>query len=418
VSTRAIVVGGGAIGVACAYYLSDAGFEVTILERGQVGHGCSYANAGLIVPGHSAAVPGPGVIAEGIRHLMRRDGPFTIRPRLDGELARWFLRFRRACTPEASRHATEALTGLSRLSLELYEDLVANGAAAFGFRRGPLVNAYMSEGWRPHAQAFADELQSLGVDATVVAGDALAEIEPSLGPEIRGGVVMGDQAWGDCFAYVSSLADALATRGVDVRSGTQAAEVIVLSGRAVGIAVSGVAREEIEGDLVVLAAGSWTPALTAPLGLRLPIQPATGYSATMPRWETAPRVPVILDEAHVAILPLEDRVRFAGTLELAGFRREPDPVRYQAVVRAGRAALRDTPPAEAEAWFGFRPLMPDDLPAIGWVPGVDGVLVAAGHGTLGFTQSPATGRLVAELVAGTTPSVPLGPFDPSRFAKV
>jgi D-amino-acid dehydrogenase len=155
--------------------------------------------------------------------------------------------------------------------------------------------------------------------------------------------------------------------------------------------------------------------LLAPLGLRLPIQPATGYSATMPAGDGAPLLPLMVDEAHVAVLPLGDRVRFAGTLELAGFRHAADPVRYGAVVRAGRAVLRDPPSGEPEAWFGFRPLMPDDLPAIGWVPGVEGAIVAAGHGTLGFTQSPATGKLVAELATGAAPSVPLGPFSPARF---
>jgi D-amino-acid dehydrogenase len=128
-----------------------------------------------------------------------------------------------------------------------------------------------------------------------------------------------------------------------------------------------------------------------------------------------PRVPVMLDEAHVILLPLGDRLRFAGTLELAGFRTSPDPVRAAAVVRAGRAALNDPPPADGEAWFGFRPLMPDDLPAIGWTPGVAGALVAAGHGTLGFTQSPATGKLVAELASGKPTSLPLEPFRPDRF---
>lgn len=415
-STRAVVVGGGAIGVACAHYLAEGGFEVTVVDRGEVGRGCSFANAGLIVPGHSQALPGPGIVAEGLRHLARRDGPFTIRPRLDRELARWLLAFRRSCAPEASERATEALTALSRLSLGLFEDLVEAGRTDFGFRRGPLLNVYVSEGWRARADTFARELEELGFGADILQRDALLHLEPALGQNARGGLLMLDQASGDCFAYVRSLADGLEERGVQIRTNAQVRDVVVRNGRAAGV-LSGPAGEELEADLVVLAAGAWTPSLAAPLGLRLPIQPATGYSATMPAWPGAPRLPLILDESHVIVLPLGDRVRFAGTLELAGFRREPDPVRYDAVVRAGRAALREPPSAEAESWFGFRPLMPDDLPAIGWVPGVEGVLVAAGHGTLGFTQSPATGRLVAELATGVAPSVPLEPFAPGRFAK-
>jgi D-amino-acid dehydrogenase len=145
------------------------------------------------------------------------------------------------------------------------------------------------------------------------------------------------------------------------------------------------------------------------------MQPATGYSATMPTWDGAPSMPILVKETRVVILPLPDRVRFAGTLELAGFRRTPDAVRYRAVVRSGVEALRDPPAATFEPWFGFRPLMPDGLPAIGWAPRVEGVLVATGHGTLGFTQAPATGRLIAELATGRPTSIPTEPFRPDRF---
>ena len=412
--TRAVVVGGGAIGVACAHFLAEEGFGVTLLERGEIGHGCSFANAGLIVPGDSQALPAPGIVREGMRHLLRRDGAFTIRPRPDPELLRWLLTFRRACGAETSRRTTAALTELSRLSLDLYEDLARDAVVGFGYRRGPLLHVSMTDGWRDRTRAFADELGVSGFQARLLERDELLDLEPALSPEVRGGLELQDQGSGDCFAYVRTLADGLARRGVEVRTGVSVRRVLVRSRRAVGVVV-GDTGEEIAADLVVLAAGAWTPALTGPLGLRLPIQPATGYSCTVPTWDGAPRLPVMLDEAHVILLPLRDRVRVAGTLELAGFRAEADRARYGAVVRAGRGVLREPPPAEGEPWFGFRPLMPDDLPAIGPVPGVDGALVAAGHGTLGFTQSPATGKLVAELATGRSTSVSVEPFRPDRF---
>ncbi len=408
-----MVVGGGAIGVACAHYLAESGLDVTLLERGEIGHGCSYANAGLIAPGHSQALPGPGVVAEGLRHLARRDGPFAIRPRPDVALARWLLRFRASCTPDAHRRATEALTELSRISLELYEDLVRREELDFGYRRGPLLIVYTSGGWEERARAFADELDALGFRARVLERDEVMDLEPTLSSAVLGGLLLKDQAAGDCFAYVRSLSHGLQRRGVLTREHTSTKRVLVGGGRATGVLTE--SGEEIPADVIVLAAGAWTSAIASPLGLRLPIQPATGYSSTMAGWPGMPRMPVMLDEAHVILLPLGDRVRFAGTLELSGFRTKPDPIRYEAVVRAGRAALKDPPPPDGEAWFGFRPLMPDDLPAIGRVPGVSGVLVAAGHGTLGFTQSPGTGKLIAELATGAPPSIPLEPFRPDRF---
>lgn len=410
-----MVVGAGAIGVASAHYLVEAGFEVTLVDRGRVGHGCSFANAGLIVPGHSQALPGPGVVAEGLRHLLRRDGPFTIRPRPDPGLVRWLLAFRAACGAETYRRTTTILTELSQASLELFDELVGRGVADFGYRRGPLINAYTEEGWRSGADAFARELDGLGIGSRVVDAAELRELEPALGPSVGGALLIEDQAAGDCYAFVRSLADGLTTRGVATRESTPITRVLVQAGSATGVLTDD--GEELEADLVVLAAGAWTPALAAPLGLRLPIQPATGYSHTLPAWPGAPRTPIIFDDSHVVVLPLDGRVRFAGTLELAGFRDRPDPVRAEAVVRAGRRALRDVPDREGEAWFGFRPLMPDDLPAIGRIPGVDGVLVAAGHGTLGFTQSPITGKLVAELAVGGPTTLDPNPVRPDRFRR-
>ncbi len=415
VGGRAVIVGGGAIGVACAHFLAEEGFEVTLAERDEVGHGASFANAGLICPGHSEALPGPGVIGEGLRHLMRRDSPFTIRLRPDAALARWLIRFWRASTAEAYRRSTEVLAGLSRLSMELHDDLARSGATSFGFRRAPLLSASRSEGWRSAAEANVEEAEALGFHARVLERDELLELEPALAPDHLGGLEIADQGSGDCYAYVRSLADGLGARGVRVLERTPVRRVLVREGRAVGV-LAGDPPEEIAADLVVLSAGAWTPSIASPLGLHLPIQPATGYSTTVPAWDGAPRLPVVLSDARVIVLPLEGRVRFAGTLELGGFRREADPVRSRTVATAGASAMREPPPdGRAEHWFGFRPLMPDDLPAIGWAPKVKGVLVAAGHGMLGFTQSPATGKLVAELAAGRPTSLPVEPFRPDRF---
>lgn len=408
---QAVVVGGGAIGVACAHFLAGSGFEVTLLDRGEVGRGCSYANAGLIVPSHPQPLPGPGIVREGLGHLAKRDGPFTIRPRPG--LARWLWAFRRSCGEESFLRGTEALLSLGRASLELYDELVRRGEADFGYRRGPLIHAYLSAGWWDRARAVAEDVETFGFPARVMDRDELLDVEPALGPAVRGGILIDGQATGDSFAYVRSLAAGLAGRGVRIFENLPVRGIVVRGGRVEGVLAD---EEEVRAELVVLAAGAWTPALAAPLGLRLPIQPATGYSCTVASFPGAPRLPIMIEERHVAVTPLGDRVRFGGTLELAGFRTSPDRVRYEAVVRAGREALAGPVPLEREeAWYGFRPLTPDDLPIIGWAPGVDGLIVAAGHGTLGFTQSPITGKLVAELATGRPPSVPVEPFRPDRF---
>lgn len=411
---RAVVIGAGAVGAACTHFLLEEGIEVTLVDRGEVGRGCSYANAGLICPAHSEALPGPGVVAEGLRALLRRDGPFTIRPRAGPSVVPWLYRFWRHTPEPIYRRSTEALVALSRLSFELYEDLVRAGVASFGYRRGPLFAASRSPDWRAEAEAVVEEVRALGFHARVLERDELLALEPALAPDHLGGYALEDQGWGDSYRYVRSLVEHARSRGAVVLERTPVSEVLVRRGRVAGV-LAGDPPRKIAAELVVLAAGAWSPRLARGLGLRLPIQPATGYSTTIPSWDGAPQVPVIVGDSRVIVLPLEGRVRFAGTLELAGFRREPDPVRARAVVRAGLGALREPPPVrEAEPWFGFRPLMPDDLPAIGWAPAVEGALVATGHGTLGFTQAPATGKIIAELAAGKPPSIPLEPFRPDR----
>lgn len=403
-SERAVVVGGGAVGTACAHFLSLIGFDVTVVDRGDVGRGCSYANAGLIVPSHPHPTPGPGVVREGLSYLTRRDSPFWIRFPPGPELSRWIAAFMRSCGEEQHRRGTQALLSLSRASLELFADLDAD----FSFARGPVLHVYVKEGWEERAEEEARDFRELGFSASVLDGDALREREPAIGPGVLGGIAIEGQAWGDSFALCRSL-----TAGFDVLEGRAVRELIVDGGRAEGIVFED--EEELDADLVVLATGAWTPPLAQQLGLRVPIQPAKGYSCTAPAPSRSPRVPVMAEELRVAIAPIGDRLRVGGTLELGGFRQGIDRRRYEAVLHAADEVLAEPFPREGEAWYGYRPLTPDDLPLIGPVPGVDGVLVAAGHGTLGFTQSMATGKLVAELATGAEPSVPPEPFRPDRF---
>ncbi len=411
---EAVVVGGGAVGVACAHFLLRAGFGVTLVERGEVGRGCSYANAGLVVPSHSQPLPGPGAVAEGLRHLARPDSPFRVRPRPDPGLLPFLWRMRRACTPEAADRGYDAMAALGRASLELFDELAA-GEAAFPFRRSPLLQVYLTGTGLRGAEEEAEAIAARGFRVRLLSGDEAREVEPALSPEVRGALLVEDQAVGDCFAYVRSLADGLERRGARVLAGRPARRVLVRDGAVRGV-LAGDPEEELPADLVVLAAGAWTPGLVGPLGIRLPLQPAKGYSCTVEAGPAAPRLPVLAEELRVAVTPLDGRLRFGGTLELAGFEEGVDRRRYAAVVRSASRVLRAPPdPGRGEAWYGFRPLTADGLPVIGPAPGLKGLILATGHGTLGFTQSPATGKVVAELAAGEEPSVPVQAFRPDRF---
>jgi D-amino-acid dehydrogenase len=176
------------------------------------------------------------------------------------------------------------------------------------------------------------------------------------------------------------------------------------------------AEEDIPADVVVLAAGAWTPSLAEDLGLDIPMIPAKGYSCTVDAYPGGPSLPIYLKERRVAITPLGPRLRIGGTLELIGFQEGLNRRRYDAVVAGARLALNDAFRLEnEEAWFGFRPVLPDGLPIISTVPDVAGLIIAAGHAMLGFTLAPVTGNLVAELADGRAPSAPVEPFRIDRF---
>jgi D-amino-acid dehydrogenase len=414
---RAVVIGAGAVGIASAYYLQRAGFAVTVVDRGDVGRACSYGNCCLIVPSHSEPLPGPGVVSQALRFLLSSTSPFYIRPRLDPGLAAFFWKFRKHCNGESAERGFQALVGLSRESLSLYEELTASREADFFFRREGLLEVYLTERGVELGSRSREIMMEQGFPARLLSRDEALSFEPALSPSVKGGLFIESEAHGQSFGYVEALARTVEGRGGRIVARRPVAGLRVDGGKVKGVRIGEPPNEEeIESDVVVLAAGSWSKQLGATAGVAIPLQPAKGYSATVDAFEGAPRVPVYVKERRVVVTPLGDRIRFGGTLELAGFDSTIDRARYDAVVKAARETLKyDFPMKNEEAWCGFRPLTPDGLPIIDRAKNVDGLIVATGHAMLGFTQSPMTGKLVAELASGETPSLSLSPFRLDRF---
>jgi D-amino-acid dehydrogenase len=350
--------------------------------------------------------------------MAHRDSPFYVRPRLDGDLLRWAWQFRRYCTPDAAHRGFDALLALSRASLALYEDLARTPDVRFFFRRAGLLHVYVTDEGAAGAQGEQEALRAAGFRTTLLDTREARAFQPALGDGVRGGLFIEGEAHTESLGFVRAIAAACQRRQVrllehttvrGVRLGRRRVEAVDVESRS--------GREAIAADVVVIAAGAWSAAIAAPLGIRIPLQPAKGYSCTIDAFDGMPTVPILIQERRVIITPLDGRVRFGGTLELAGFDPIVDPVRYRAVVRAAREVLRRAPPMQhEEAWCGFRPVTPDGLPIIDRAGAADGLIVATGHAMLGITQAPITGRLVAELAEGRTPSVPLEPLRLDRFS--
>jgi D-amino-acid dehydrogenase len=357
---------------------------------------------------------GPGVISQALRWMLRKESPFYIRPRLDPALLRWAWRFRRYCNFDDAESGYRALLELSRLSLDLFEQL--HETFDFFYERKGLLHVYLGEDAGESAQKDGDAMESAGFATRLFDRDGVLEFEPSLSERARAGLFIEGEAHGYSYGYVRALSEFLEKGDSVVLPNRAVSDMRISNGRVRGVRLQS-PEEEIEADLVVLAAGSWTPLIAKKLGLTIPLQPAKGYSCTVDIFPGAPTVPLLMPETRVIVTPLDDKIRFGGTLELAGHDLSLDETRYRAVIRGAREVLKTSfEMKNEEAWCGLRPCLPDGLPVIDWVPGIEGLIVASGHAMLGLTQSPGTGRVVSEIADGKTPSVPLEPFRFGRFA--
>lgn len=402
-----MVVGGGAIGVCCAYELAQRGVGVTLLERGEeLASGASSGNAGLLCPSHSAPIANPDSVRNGLRWMLSPDSPFYLRPR--PSVAPWLARFVKASTPARAAAGTRIIRELSLASLDLHAELAAGGLAT-GFERRGILNVYETDAAFALAGAHAE---GTGLTVGILDRNETRDLEPAVGDRVAGSVYYPDEAHCDPIAFVYAVARAAREAGATIETDAAVHRLRRSNG---GIAVDW-NRGKLRARTLVLAAGAWTSQLAAPLGVFLPQEGGKGYHLDLARDPRDPRIPVSFDEAHVIATPLPDRLRLSGTLELAGLDTSISRARVDAIRRAAARVLRidDTRP-ELETWAGLRPCTPDGLPVIGRPFGVEPLVLATGHARKGLSLAPITGKLVAELIVGDPPSLDLAPLSPDRF---
>ena len=410
----AVVIGAGAVGLCAARSLQRRGREITVLAREPVGEGASAGNAGMVTPSHFVPLASPGVIAQGLRWMLNPASPFHIRLRPDLELARWLWLFRKHCTAAHTHYGAPILRDLSLASVDLMASLQQD-IGEIGYAPTGLLMAHRTEKGRNADLELADRAEAMGLDVERLDAAALAEREPTFGPELLGAVLHKQDGRVDPDALLRQLAATLTRNGAAIHAG---AEVRSLAPQADGTTRIRTSEGEIRAETVVLAAGSWTGRLTKSLGLQLPLQPAKGYSLTTAMPSHAPTLPTIFTDDKVTVTPMPldgspGRLRFTGTLALTGF--DPSVDERRAAPIRQLAARYVSEAAEMEMWSGYRPCSPDGLPFIGPVLGHTNVLVATGHSMMGLMLAPATGELVAELAMGETPLMNPRPFRVDRF---
>lgn len=408
-----LIVGGGVVGVCSAWFLAERGARVTVIDRGEVGSGCSYGNAGLVVPSHSIPMATPGVMSKALRWMWNPESPFYIKFRWDLELWSWLWKFRGACSEEPMKRAIPLLRDLSRASVALYDRLAAMEGMDFAYARKGLLLVYRSEEGLHEGREEARVLSEWGLPSRVMDAEEARRLVPTLRPGVAGAIHFPEDAHMDPIRFVRGLARACEAKGVAFRTGVEVTGFEVEGGR---IALVRTTAGEVKADEVVLAAGSWSPGVARDLGHRLPIQPAKGYSVTVRRPEGVPELPLLLMESKVAVTPMGPHLRFAGTLEMAGLDLSINERRVAAIRRGAAEYLEGTEGLEhVETWRGLRPCTPDGLPIVGRSSRIGNLIFATGHAMIGLSLGPITGQLVADLACGAPPSINIQALRAERF---
>jgi D-amino-acid dehydrogenase len=426
-----IVIGGGVIGICTAYYLARSGTaEVVVLERGDLAEGASRGNAGMISPGHPP-INGPGRVRQAIRSLGDPLSPLYVAPRWDPGLVRWLWSFSRFCTEEHLEHAMASLAPLGLATPDLFQALVGEEELECDFRPSGYLEVCRSVTGLDAVRREARLIGRYGFETEELSADALREREPSIREDAVGGFAHADGSTVNPSRFVTELARAARNLGATIRPGTTVDRIEVASESVIGVRIRSTgesangkeldAGEMIEAGTVVVATGSYSGGLLERLGVGLPIQPAKGYHEDRdPGRPGTPDLeqPCLLVERSVFCTPMDDFVRFAGTLEFSGLNHEIRPDRLEQLMRSASLYFDGVQVADPlDVWVGLRPCTPDGLPVIGGLPGYRGLYAATGHGMLGLTLGPVTGKLLAEHILEGKASLPIEPFDPGRFLR-
>lgn len=414
---RVGVIGAGMVGVCAASWLQRDGHSVFLVEAGEPGRGASFGNAGCFNGSSVTPVALPGMIRNVPRWLFDPLAPLALRWRYLPTIAPWLARFVRAGTPEKARAAARALRPLVGPTLSALQPLVRDAGAEDLVHRLGHLYVYRSPESLEKDRAAWDLRRENGVEVDAFDADELRQLEPTLSRDyVKGLLVRENGHTSNPLALVERLVEQF------VRSGGE-----LVRGRARGFRIEGgrlAAIETDDGDLAadaaVVCAGAYSKPLAAALGDRVPLETERGYHLMIRDPEAMPRIPTADADGKFVATPMETGLRFAGTVELAGLEAPPDWRRARILLEQGRRMLpglaASHPEERISVWMGHRPSLPDSLPVLGPAGATPDVIYAFGHGHVGMTSAPMTGKVVADLVAGRPPSIDIVPFSAGRFA--
>jgi len=404
------IIGGGIIGLSSAYYLLKSGHRVTIIDKGDLTDGCSFGNAGMIVPSHFIPLAAPGMISKGIRWMFNSTSPFYVKPGLNLDLVKWGYQFYRHSNEQHVKRSSPALRDLSLFSRSLYAQLHKELPFDFEYHERGLMMMFQTKETEAEERETAHAANDLGIEARVLSKEEVQQHEPDVKVNVRGGVYFPGDTHLTPQKFVTGLINHLKSAGVEFVTSTEVGDVVIENRRIKSV------NKHLSFDEYVLATGSWSGEMGKKFDLNIPMQAGKGYSFNLNDLSKNLRIPSILLEARVAVTPMGNSLRFGGTMEIGGINHDINNSRVRGIVDS---IPKYFPEMKVEfptkVWHGLRPCSPDGLPFIGRTIAPENMIVATGHSMMGMSLGPASGKIVSDLVDGKKPDVDITLFSPERF---
>jgi D-amino-acid dehydrogenase len=410
------IIGSGIIGLNSAYYLQKSGHQVTLIDQSDLSTGCSFGNAGMIVPSHLIPLAAPGMISKGIRWMFNSSSPFYVRPQLNMDLIKWGFRFYQSATSTHVEKSARPLKEISLLSKAMYQQLSKELPFDFGFHERGLLMLYKTKETEKEEHETAEFANRHGIEAKILSAVEVQQLEPDVKVDVRGGVYFPGDAHLTPQVLVSGLIQYLKEHQVVFQVNTEVTGFEFDSGKITAVQTN---KGSFEFDEVIIATGSWSGTLAKKLNLNLPMQAGKGYSFTLPDVKNNVTIPSIFLEARVAVTPMGNTLRFGGTMEIRGVDHSINMKRVKGIVDAipnYYPEMKVEMPSLEKVWHGLRPCSPDGLPYLGRTKKYKNLILATGHSMLGISLGPGTGKLVSEMLNEEKTSIDLSMFDPERYA--
>ncbi len=409
-----LIVGGGIAGLCSAYFLQKEGHQVTVLDKSDMKSGASHVNAGYITPSHIIPLASPGMISKGIKWMFNPTSPFYMKPRWDKDFIKWSWYFHRSSTKEKVEVAGPWIKEINIMSRELFTDIKNSGDLGdFQLERKGLLMLYKTDKEGDHEMQVANKAASLGLEVQFLDKQGLDALQPNVTMDVKGAIHYECDGHTTPTEFMEKMIARLKEVGVQIKPHEEVINFQFANGKIDQVITD---KDTYAVDEVVLASGTWSENLSKKLNIKLPLQAGKGYRINVHR-PTGITIPAILMESKVAVTPMTNYTRFAGTMEFSGINSVIRKERVAAIADATSRYYPDIKINQEEkeaAESGLRPISPDGLPYIGRSKHIDNLTFATGHAMMGWSLGPATGKLVSEIISDKKTGMDISGFSPDR----